>query len=634
MIALATDARRHERLLELTYAAAHEAAACQAGVAEQDSPDLVVAFTLAALRDWLIPRFSNGLPTSVPATIAATGDPARAERLASAIPDPERQVPAFASLAIALLDTGHLEQARHTLGRLAKVVSTLEISSAHHPPHPALAAVAELAAAGQWTSAERVARAITDQSIQAQALRRLVSRQIADGHFDQAEYLALSLNSGEADHQALKTVIAALAAAGYHERAMSLARAFPDNRSSREYGGVLALPELTASLAVSGGDEKLHALIRHTPHEQIRYALIIGAVAAVAHAGDFDRAESLARSISQRYLARAALAEVVNELLTAGERDRAIALAQSVATEHPPAGPPRPQQERDLSPDQYLEAILRDRRRPSQTGDSASDEEVPGLAKRVALALSYLDAGDFDKAERTAYASNGSALSVRILCTIAAWMVVHTMIERAEQLADRVYNRRDQAEVLAAAAAAAAAIGDTASGRRLAGRAAMLVRARPGHRPHQLLLLAEALAQAGENAYARRVAERAVVLDERDDELAGRAAVVLAHAGAVSRAEQLARTLSSRSHSEPALEAVATALAGAGEFDHARSIALDMAEGDHKVRALTVIVSAMARADSRNEAWGLARQALEVTHTSGFSGDKARALHAIARTLI
>jgi putative tRNA adenosine deaminase-associated protein len=480
MTACATDPRRHERLLELTggdVAAVYEVATCQAALAEQNTPDLAAAVILAVVREQLTRR-NDKLPASLPATVAASGDPVRAEQLASSITDPAQQAKAFASLAIALLDHGHLEQARHTFERLATVVSTLTVTSAHWPPHPALAAVAELAAAGQWTSAERVARSITDQEVRAQALRSLVSAQITDGHLDQAEHLALSINpsKGHPDSEALRSVVAALATSGQYHRAEALARAFPDRRASDDYGGILALPELVTAVAVAGENEKLHELIRCTPHEQIRDRLLTGAVAAVAQAGDFGRAESLARSISSNYSARQALAEVVNELLAAGERDRAIALARSVATDYPPGEFLRPRQEPDRSPEQHLNDILHDRRQPSRTQGPAEDEEIPGLARRVGLALTYLDAGDLDKAVRTAHAASGSLLNVRILCSLATALVERGKIERAEKLAHSLDERRGQAEVLAAAAAASAAHGDSASAQRLAARAATLAR--------------------------------------------------------------------------------------------------------------------------------------------------------------
>jgi hypothetical protein len=342
------------------------------------------------------------------------------------------------------------------------------------------------------------------------------------------------------------------------------------------------------------------ALIRCSPHEQTRNRLIVGAVEAVTHAGDLDRAEALARSISSHDSARA-LAEIDNGLLAAGERDRAIALARFIATGYPSGASLEPSQEAERSPERYLDDILRGRPR------RGSVQHVPELAMRTARALDHIDAGDPDQAVQIAYSSNPPLWASVILYGIATRMVVYVMTDRAAQLADWFDDRQSRAEFLVAVAAAAAAHGDAVSERRLAGRAAMLARTEPRHRPRQLLLLAEALAQVGENAYACRTAERVVILCGTSDVLHGtynelrgsrgeflcRAAEVLAQTGAISRAIHVAHTIPPYGHyRDLALEAVATALASAGNFDHARVLTQGMA-AEYKARTLAAIALAM-----------------------------------------
>jgi HEAT repeat protein len=299
--ACATDPRRHERLLKLTggdTAAAHEVAACQAAIAEQDTPDLAAALVVS--RDRLTTGFSK-LPASLPATMAISGSPGRAEQLASCVTDPSWQTRALTSLAIALLDHGHFEQARHTLGRLIAVVPAVMASDASHPPHPALAAVTELAAAGQWTSAERVARAITDQWVEAKALSILVSALITDGHLDQAEHLALSIDPGKAlpRFEALKSVVDALAASGQHDRAEALARAFP------------------------------HRVARVVPRNEDVPELAKLTAQALAHldAGDSDQAEQTAHGARTPFLTEQILCAIAGRLVEEAMTDRAEQLA-------------------------------------------------------------------------------------------------------------------------------------------------------------------------------------------------------------------------------------------------------------------------------------------------------------------
>ena len=594
MAACATDSRRHERLLELTggnRAARHEIVTCQTALAEHETPDLAAVFMLAVLRERLIRR-DGPLPSSLPATVAASGDPARAEELVSAMTDPDRQTAALTSLALTLIDHGHLEQARHTLARLVTVVSTLDISDTRAASHPALASVADLTAAGQWTSAEQVACAITDRWIRASALRGLVSAQIADGHLDRAEHLALSITPGggdDFDAEALTSVVSGLARSGQFDRAEALARTFPDSTADEQYGGILALPALTTALALAGEDEKLDKLILGTPDEQARSSMMAEAVMAVARSKDFDRAESLARAIPAGWRAREALAEVVNEMLVAGERDRAITLARSVVT-NPPGTSPKSRQEPERPPEHYLNAVLSDRRRRGPT--------TPGPDKLVARALDQVDAGEPDRVERTIAMASTPFRKQQILCGIAAGLVERAMTDRAEQLAGQIDNRYDRAEVLAAVASASAAQGDVASARRLATQATTLARTDKGHDTQSYLSCAGALLHAGAIASAVRVVAHAVTIaDTANRRVLSDIAVTLADIGTASGAKELARVVSFWSPDDD----VADRLVATGELDRARLVKRDIGERQ-RAAILAAIESVMARPDIHDNA--------------------------------
>jgi hypothetical protein len=551
MTACATDPRRHERLLELTggdLAATYEITTCHAAIGGQAAPDQAAASALAAARERLTRR-NNRLPASLPATLAAVGEPARAEQLACSITDPAQQARALHKLAIALINHGHLEQARHTLTRLVSVVSTLKIGSSPRPPHPALSAVMELADAGQWAFAERVARAITNSLDQAEALRSLVSAQITDGHLDQAEHLALSMNFSEGDHlvsrsleaelahQAMTLVIAAVAAAGHYSRAEALARAFPDRDAIKYHGGFLALPELVSALAAAGRD-RFRELVQSASVDWMQEDLMSAACLAIAKTGDFDRAEELARSIDTGRGSSGAFNKIIAQMFVMGAVDRAEALAQARAQDFPGFRHPEAKRKGDQPLPRHFQHVLANwswpgvlrtlvdqghgdvvesymRRKNSKgygreealsklavaiaaSGDPHWAERLyvecheslyfDTLAVLKAVARAYADAGDLDQAERVAYSASTPFLTEQSLCHIAARLVGRGDADLAEQLANRFDDPQSRAEVLAAVAAASAAHGDAARARTLAERAATLARTNAESLSYQELL--------------------------------------------------------------------------------------------------------------------------------------------------
>ena len=91
LAACATDAARHERMLDITggdAAALTEVTITLDLVAAQDDPDLTAALSLARHRDYLADRNTN-IPASLPALWATLGQHIRAEALAASITDPD-----------------------------------------------------------------------------------------------------------------------------------------------------------------------------------------------------------------------------------------------------------------------------------------------------------------------------------------------------------------------------------------------------------------------------------------------------------------------------------------------------------------------------------------------------------------
>ncbi|MFB9602344.1 hypothetical protein ACFFTQ_05060 [Streptomyces roseofulvus] len=687
MTACGTDRARHARLRALTggdVAAMHEVAVCQAALAAQDAPDLAAAAVLALLREELTGR-GDWLPTSLPATLAAAGDPVRADQLARSFDAPARRTAAFTGLTLALLSEGRLAQARHTIDELVSAVSRLQPTGSELPSiagklEPCNGgvvedAVAQLSAAGQWTSAERIARASPSRTARVVALRALVDAQIAAGHLDQAEHLALTLTSddggtdgyrgddtGGADRTALIPVIAALAAAGQGARAESLARAFPGPDSVREHGGVLALPQLAMALVATGQDEQFHRLVRAVPGEQTRNRLLATATMAAAH--DVDQAEEAARSVADDFDRAEALKGVVVRLLLAGDTERALSVAREI-----PVGPlVRALREKTgLSETELLLDALGRRLRPgvvwalveqgqpdlaesfvshisndgdrvtascelamalATTGNTTRAEALyaehrrrhrfDGRAVLKAVALTHLEMGALEEALRTAHTAGTPNLARQILRDIAVWLVENGMTAEAERLAA---GPDDGLEGTVAGAE---------------GGSLGALDTRPGSLPHHhemLATIAAAAAAEGNAATARRLAWRAAELPRTSPKLPPLRLLLLAealvegdeHAFACQLAER-AVALVGTSH-DVLLSHAAVVLARARAFSRAEALARSFSFWSHREPALEAVASAYA------DAGDVARAQSVVDAMGSGHEHKVRAMVAVATAL-
>ncbi|WP_406101241.1 tetratricopeptide repeat protein [Streptomyces sp. NBC_01003] len=393
MTACATDSARHARLRMLTggdVAAVHEVAACQAALAAHGAPDSTAAAVLEEIREALTTR-NDELPTSLPATLAAAGDPIRADQLARSFCAPACRIAAFTGLAIALLDEGRHAQARNTIGEIAAGVRRLETSGYESVRD----SVVRLAAARQWTSAVRIAGAAPTVVGRRECLRALVDSMVAAGHLDQAEFLALNFaqfasgqdgggddDTGGADLLALRTVIVALAADGQGVRAESLARAFPDRARLRQYEDVP--PELITALAVAGRDDQFHRLVFAVPDAASRSWLVTDAVVAVAAAGDVNRAEELARSIADDRGRADALLELAVQLLAMGEPERALSVARSI----------------DITSEPPYRRFFQPRPNPHDPSDRHLLLDVLGVGVRPGVVRALVETGQTDLAEK------------------------------------------------------------------------------------------------------------------------------------------------------------------------------------------------------------------------------------------
>ena len=223
LVACATDAARHERMLDITggdAAALNEVTITLDLIAAQDDPDLTAALRLARHRDYLADRNTN-IPTQLPAVWAALGQHIRAEALARSITDPDRQAQALAAVAGALARAGQQEQA---MAVAAQAETAARSIADPERQAQALATVAgALARAGQHEQAAIVARSITDPDRQARALATVASALARAGQHEQAATVARSIADPDWQAQALATVAGVLARAGQHEQATATA---------------------------------------------------------------------------------------------------------------------------------------------------------------------------------------------------------------------------------------------------------------------------------------------------------------------------------------------------------------------------------------------------------------------------
>ena len=235
LVACATDAARHERMLDITggdAAALNEVTITLDLIAAQDDPDLTAALRLARHRDYLADRNTN-IPTQLPAVWATLGQHIRAEALAASITDLNEQADALAAVAGALAEAGQHEQAAAMASRAETVARSITDPDRQAR---ALAAVAgALAEAGQHEQAETVARSITDPDRQAQALAAVAGALAEAAQHEQAAAMASeaatvarSITAPDGQAQALAAVAGALAEAGQHEQAETVARSITD----------------------------------------------------------------------------------------------------------------------------------------------------------------------------------------------------------------------------------------------------------------------------------------------------------------------------------------------------------------------------------------------------------------------
>ncbi|HVH23318.1 MAG TPA: toll/interleukin-1 receptor domain-containing protein, partial [Pseudonocardia sp.] len=283
---LATDGRRHERMLELTGGdalALDETALAQAAVLAQQPPDLVRA-TALTLRRVELTRRNMIVPVGLAAVWAALGDIARAESLAGGAVGAGRRAEALAEVALAAASIGRLADAETLLDRIPDedrrdraragvMAEAVRIDQAHAERlaarlrHPELRASAELAVAA--------ARAAADPAGASSLLAELGPR--ASGRA-RAEHAVALARAGQP-----------AAAEAVVDAAVPGRRGLPPAARAR----------VAAALAAAGAFVAAERVVAGIRAVLIRARALADLIAAVAASGDADTAHRLSAELPQ-----------------------------------------------------------------------------------------------------------------------------------------------------------------------------------------------------------------------------------------------------------------------------------------------------------------------------------------------
>ena len=473
---------------------------------------------------------------------------ADAEQVVRTITEPYAKAPALTSVATAFAgsDFYHAEQVARTLARADDEAEALAAVAA------ALASTQPGTAQRLATAAEEVARAITDPGLRAEALAA-VAAMLTGTHTDSARRLAndpevssSSISDAAARDRMLANLSAALAGSDF-DRAERIAHmiSHPDRQAS-------ALVNLVAALA--GSDSARAERVAHTIAQPDRKADALTEVASAIAGSDLDHAarlaadaEQVARTTTDPYRQVDALV-AVTAVLAGTSPERAEQAARAILVPESRA--------RSLA---AVAAALAESNpdRASQLGADAeqaactADFERAVVLADVAAALAHTDP---DRAARLVadaeQAIGGIAYPDRQDDALAALAValVHTDLDRAEQIAQSITGPYRQAETLAAVAitlvradpegAEQIALAITVEGwqaRALAAAAAALARSDP-LRASQLATTAEHDARAitGPALRAETLADLAIAQAPTDSVQANRLATEAVHAASES----------------------------------------------------------------------------------------------------
>ncbi|MDF5755052.1 hypothetical protein [Spongiactinospora sp. TRM90649] len=238
MVAYATDAKRHDRMLDVIggdIAALTEITLAQEALASQPVPNLVQMTRLALHRAKLVERNEN-LPVNLPGVWVQLGSPSRAEALARSITNPSRRVRALAAVVHELVVANKIERAK-IIGSQAEqaitsVTDPFQRANGYAVVARAFAEAKDPRANDLIVLAEESANLLADPPQQA-AVLAVVARAVAVlGEASRARDIANSISTWSERAQALAAVAIEIANTGRTRLGLEVASAI-SNRTVR-----------------------------------------------------------------------------------------------------------------------------------------------------------------------------------------------------------------------------------------------------------------------------------------------------------------------------------------------------------------------------------------------------------------
>ena len=479
IVACAADQARHDRMLDITggdSAAMAEIADAQNAMLRLEEPDLEAMAELAVHRKGITERNAK-IPVSLPAVWTAIGHPARAEALARAIPDHDKQAEALSKLSEAAAVGGDMSRA-------AELASSITVPRWRALASNALARLAAASgdqdrAASLTEHAERLARDIADPHSRALALSGLAESAAEDGEMERAGALAREaeestqvINRSPDLEEALSLVAGVIGRVGHPQRAdelvgniaglewrvkalTALARvAFEAGDLGRarmlaqraevlirawEYDGVPfswagALESLVMTVAEIDGLERAETVARGLAGQE-NVITLVALASAATDAGDLERAETLATAIDDPYSQGHALTALIGASVADGDLRRADRLLGNITN---------PQwQAEALSALAGAAAAAGDLERACTLAQQAEtqargiDEPIPRASMLGDLASALASVSEWEQAEALIGIIEEPYWQAKALCAMIAVASAASDVDRTQMLIDK-----------------------------------------------------------------------------------------------------------------------------------------------------------------------------------------------------
>ncbi|MEU0245813.1 hypothetical protein ABZ192_16010 [Streptomyces sp. NPDC006235] len=597
VVGWATDAARHDRLLEVTggdAVALAEIRVAEDLLIESGVPDLTDSVRLAIRREQLESR-NEAIDRTLPWAWAALGHFHRAEALALSIPS-------LADRALALVDVAAQYVACAETGDAVRLLLHAERAALETPYNIegeqdlALAATSRgWVSAGLFDRAEKLLGSVADEEVRAELLSDLVRARARVGAFTEARRLCS--DEPELRVQALGSAALAVAhtEAGDDEGARTPAE---------DVGGeatALVLAHVAGAMLSSGRRAAAGRLLAAVDQEMRPGPLLTDVVRALAQAGETGRAKAAALLHENRQERDRALEAAVVACATAGDPEGAAALAQGIEDAEAGAA--------------ALWGLV--------TGlvKTGAVERAEELAQRIeqpeyrVLAVcdvvrALTDSGEYNRAEALARGETHIGVDDDPMAVVVEALARSGDVSRARELVGSVkFNAGYFALVRGVVA--------TATDPESMGKAAEVVaeveselRAHGGPPLLDAVHAAKMLAEAGHITAARRlldgVEDRVLPAPGHDSDpddvgpqiWAGVAAEALAWAGEVDRAERLTDRMATSHVVFLAQSALVDRLGEAGEFERAEAVAERADPGARDLLWCDIAGKAMAAGDT------------------------------------